>query len=738
MIVRVKILTNVHQAHNVNEDIIPPTANHHVEALADTGCQTCTAGADILRQLKIDKKMLVPSCHRIAGITDTTLRLLGALMLEIRYGNKVTHQMVHISDSISGLYLSETALKELGLIHPNFPDTPHLSHASPATTDISNNDESPCQCIPRAEPPERPSIIPFEPTKENVPKLEEWLLKAFEASAFNTCTHQPLQKMTGEPVRIVFKEGARPFAVYSPITVPVHWEEEVFKLLNRLVDLGIIERVPQGTYSEWCSRMVVVAKKDGTPRITVDLQKLNEASLRETHHTPTPFQLVSRIPPNTIKSVCDAWNGYHSLELAEESRDATTFITQQGRYRFLRAPMGLHTSGDAYTRRYDDITADVDRAVRCVDDSLLWDNDIETAFWHMFDYLHLCACNGLVFTIKKFVFGREILEFAGFEVTLDGYRPPEKILASIRDFPKSKDITGVRAWFGLVNQVAYAFAQAEVMAPFRDFLKSNPSNMDFWDETMDHLLACSKEEIVRLIQEGVKAFEKNKPTCLATDWSRTGVGFTLTQKHCKCKSAKPDCGNGHWKIVLMGSRFAKEAEKRYARIEGEALAVVHGLQSCKTFVLGHPHLIIAVDHKPLIKILNDRSMDSIENPRLLRLKEKTLMYRYEIVHVPGKSNAAPDAASRYPTHKGDEDVGDDGSKAFATNQRPLPGLSTKEVENAAASDEECFELCKVILDGFPASRNLLPENLRYYWPMKDSLFVIGNIPFKGKKMLIPK
>ena len=276
------------------------------------------------------------------------------------------------------------------------------------------------------------------------------------------------------------------------------------------------------------------------------------------------------------------------------------------------------------------------------------------------------------------------------------------------------------------------------MTPFRDFLKSKPDNMQYWDQTMDELFKRSKAEIVRLIQEGVKAFEKNRTTCLATDWSRTGMGFTLTQKHCKCKIITPECGNDHWKIVLIGSRFSKDAETRYAPIEGEATAVAYGLKCCKMFVLGHPRLIIAVDHKPLIKILNDRSLDTIENPRLVRIKEKTLLYNYDIIHIPGKSNTAPDAVSRYPTHLGDEETEDDGSRAFAIQQKPLPGISTRQVEEVAAADEECLELCRTITNGFPRSRELLPENLRYYWFMKDSLFVIGSIPFKGRKMLIPK
>ena len=38
---------------------------------------------------------------------------------------------------------------------------------------------------------------------------------------------------------------------------------------------GIIEPVPIGEPVEWCVKMVVIPKKDGRPRCTVDLQKLN-------------------------------------------------------------------------------------------------------------------------------------------------------------------------------------------------------------------------------------------------------------------------------------------------------------------------------------------------------------------------------------------------------------------------------------------------------------------------------
>ena len=73
----------------------------------------------------------------------------------------------------------------------------------------------------------------------------------------------------------------------------------------------------------------------------------------------------------------DTWNGYHSLELSPDAKSATTFITEWGRYRYCRGPQGYHGTGDAYARRFDDITANEQRYVRCIDDGCLWDDDID-------------------------------------------------------------------------------------------------------------------------------------------------------------------------------------------------------------------------------------------------------------------------------------------------------------------------------------------------------------------------
>ena len=397
-----------------------PQANACVSIVADTGAQTCTSGQEILSSLKCPSSFLLKTRHRINGITKDGLDVMGALLIRITAGGRVTKQIMYICRNTSGVFLSQTALKQLGIIPNNFPEADSFptatsqSYTTCTQQHLQKQARAKCGCFARTTTPDLPEKIPFDATEANRPALQAWIMEHFASSAFNTCTHQPLQEMAGEKMDISFKPNSRPSAVHCPIPIPHYFKKDVKKDLDSDVVLGVIEPVPQGVPTLWCSRMVVTPKKDGTPRRTVDLQRLNQATHRETHHTPSPFNQVNVVPPHTKKTLLDAWNGYHSVPLSDNARDATTFITEWGRYRYLRAPQGFHASSDGYTKRFDDITAGTPRHTRCIDDSLLWDDNIEDAYWHTMQYIKTCGDSGIVFNPKKFVFAQNELEFAGF------------------------------------------------------------------------------------------------------------------------------------------------------------------------------------------------------------------------------------------------------------------------------------------------------------------------------------
>ena len=130
--------------------------------------------------------------------------------------------------------------------------------------------------------------------------------------------------------------------------------------------------------------------------------------------------------------------------------------------------------------------------------------------------------------------------------------------------------------------------------------------------------------------------------CLATDWSKTSIGIWLFQKIVSAQEV-----NTGWRITLVGSSVTHPAESRYAPVEGDALAVVDALDKARYFVLGCDDLIIAVDHKPLMKIFSDRSLE--DNSCLQNLRENTQIYHFRMIHVPGVKHHAADGVSRHPT-----------------------------------------------------------------------------------------
>ena len=215
----------------------------------------------------------------------------------------------------------------------------------------TSSPEDQCSCPLRSAPPPRPKNLPFPANEKNNEKMREWLVNEFASSTFNTCPHRPLPCMSGPPLRIHVDTEAKPRTCHTPATVPVHWEKSAYEGLLRDEALGVIERVPYGEPVTWCHRAVFTRKPTGIePRRTVDLQQLNKVCKRETYPQESPFTLARRVPSDTWKSCFDAWNGYHSLPLADEDRHLTTFITPWGRWRYKKAPQGYASSGDGYVR----------------------------------------------------------------------------------------------------------------------------------------------------------------------------------------------------------------------------------------------------------------------------------------------------------------------------------------------------------------------------------------------------
>lgn len=717
--------------HGTNESTIT------IPAMADTGCQSCLIGYKWIQRFNLSKSDLIPVRMKMDAANGQSIKILGAIVIRIAGINchgslQETKQFTYVTNDSDKFYLSKSACVDLGIVSPEFP----MIGANTITVPDPTNE---CSCPQRSAPPPLPTELPYPPTEENRERLEQWLLNYYKSSTFNVCEHQPLPLMSGPPMKLMIDENAEPTTHHSPIPVPIHWQEQVKADLDRDVALGVIEPVPIGEPVTWCHRMVVCPKKSGKPRRCVDFQALNKHATRETHHTQSPFHQVRTVPHHTKKTVSDAWNGYHSVPLCKEDRHYTTYITPWGRYRYCTLPQGYITSGDGYSRRFDAIVSDFPDKIKVTDDSLLWATDIEKCFFHTCEWLDTCGKNGIIQNPSKFKFAHDVVEFAGFEVTPTNVRPAPSLMRAIADFPVPQNITDIRSWFGLVNQVAYTFSMTDKMLPLRELLK--PQSSFQWSDELDEIFAASKSKILSEIEEGVRIFDKSRLTCIATDWSKNGVGFWLLQKHCLCEGKSLFCCRSGWKVVLVGSRFTHPAESRYAPVEGEALAVAHALDKCRHFVLGCKDLIIAVDHKPLLGLFTNRSLEDIPNNRLRNLKERTLRYRFTMQHIPGLKNRVPDALSRHPSGDPSPEqmvLPDDISFIAASSAlNSLKSTTWEDVRQATTANVEMRDLVHTIESGLPEHQTEWPQKLQVYHQYRDQLSTVDGVALYKDRVIIP-
>ena len=723
-----------------------------VIGVADSGAQSNLWGLREFKEAGFSIKDLKPVSVKIRAANKNPIRILGAFDAKFQGTSPgktpiSSCGVTYVSDTVNGFFLSYDTMVDLCVLSRNFPTigeclitnetniaVNETTCTTPGKYDMCESN-TPCQCPPRSDVPKPPSVLPFTPIESNIDKMRDWLLNEFSASTFNICPHRPLKQMEGPPIEFHVDDTAESQPCHTPSLISIHWQQKVKEDLDRDEALGVIEKVPYGTPVTWCHRMVITKKHDGTLRRTVDLSPLNKFCRRETYATESPFQLARRIPRGTYKTVTDAWNGYHSVPLREKDRHYTTFITPFGRYRYTRAPQGFVSSGDGYNRRFNAIISDFERKERCVDDTIHYDTSLEEHWWRTIRFLAKVGSAGIVLNPSKFQFSQKQVEFAGFKISEDKIEPLPKYLDAIRTFPVPRNITDIKSWFGLINQVSNYAQLRDLLAPFRPFL--SPKVKFNWTSELNEAFVKSRDSVVDAIRHGVQIFDLDKKTCLRPDWSSKGVGYFLTQKHCTCPGTCPDCCENGWVITLAGSRFLSGAEKNYAAIEGEALAIAWGLEQCKYFTLGCSELLVVTDHKPLVKIFGNRTLDEIPNTRLFRLKQRTLPWKFSISYLPGKTNAAADAASRNPSsecHMITSELEEEFVNASIGQElHDTMTITWGQLASATLNDKVLSELLDVIRN----DRTMQSPNLSHYFRYRDALYITDGVIMYRDRVVVP-
>ncbi|KAK4328345.1 hypothetical protein Pmani_001242 [Petrolisthes manimaculis] len=497
--------------------------------------------------------------------------------------------------------------------------------------------------------------------------------------------------------------------------------EKVRAHLDELVEQEVIAPVNEAT--DWVGSPVIVLKKNGSVRLCLDVKELNSAICREHYTIPTEQEVSARLTGTRIFSLFDTRQGFHHIRLDYESSLLCTFNTPFGRYRWLCLPFGLRSSPEVFQKHLMHALEGLEGVFICADDVLVvgyGDNPEEISNSHDRNcraLLERCRIKNIRLNHTKVRFKMSEVIYMGHRLTPQGMSPDPSKVTAITHMPPPQNVTQLRGFLSTVAYLArYLPHLSEVAEPLRALQKKN---VEFqWPPALQKTF----EEIKKLVTTApvLQYYDPRLPVTLQCDASNYGLGAAILQE------GKP---------VAYASRSLTSAEKNYAQIEKEMLAIVFATHRFDQLIYGLPVIQVQTDHKPLESILR-RPINDAPNKRLQSMMLKLQRYNLDTHYVSGKHVKIADTLSRQlPSHAEKQ------QSVFTVNLEQhrlaldlaVMPATLLDLQNETGNDKELQDVITAIQSG-----NWDSPSVEDFRPSKNELTTQNGLVFKGAKLVVPQ
>ena len=108
------------------------------------------------------------------------------------------------------------------------------------------------------------------------------------------------------------------------------------------------------------------------------MRRANEAIIRERHPIPTIEEVLYDLNGSIVFSKLDLRWGFHQIELDEESREITTFVTHRGLYRYKRLMFGISSAPEKYQKIISDVIQSCNGVANIADDLIVHGTNLKS------------------------------------------------------------------------------------------------------------------------------------------------------------------------------------------------------------------------------------------------------------------------------------------------------------------------------------------------------------------------
>ena len=182
--------------------------------------------------------------------------------------------------------------------------------------------------------------------------------------------------------------------------------------------------------------------------------------------------------------------------------------------------------------------------------------------------------------------------------------------------------------------------------------------------------------------------------------------------------------------IAYASRSPSKAEKNYAQLEREGLALIYGVTKFHKYVYGRVFAVIT-DHQPLLGL---GAISVMSSARIQRWGLTLAKYQYHLCFRPGRKIANADGLSRLPVDAAPTEVPVPSEVVLSMTTLEKSPVTAAQVATWTRRDPLLSAVVRFVQQGWPDS---LGEEYAVYFRRKEELSVQAGCLIWGSRVIIP-
>lgn len=414
----------------------------------------------------------------------------------------------------------------------------------------------------------------------------------------------------------------------KPYKLPHAQKVEVENQVDSMLKNNIIEE----SKSAWNSPILLVPKKSTNDskkwRLVIDYRKVNSLLQDDKFPLPNIDDVIDSLAGAKYFTHLDLSQGYYQCELKQEDRPITAFSTSTGQYQMTRLPMGLKISPSAFSRLMTVAMTglNLEKCLIYLDDLIIFGKTFEEHNKNLVSIFERLRKVNLKLNPLKCSFLKKELVYLGHFISAEGIKPDPAKIECVKQWPLPTTADQVKRFIAFANYYRKHIPNfAQICEPLNLLTRKNITFK--WTDKCQYSFDKLREKFINPPILDYPDFSPDNKFILKTDASGFAIGSVLSNR------------NG--KPIAYASKALNKAEKNYATIEKELLAIVWSIKHFRPYLYGRK-FEICTDHKPLIYLFSMKDPSS----RLTKFRLLLEEYDFDITYIQGKNNMIADALSR--------------------------------------------------------------------------------------------